>query len=421
MFFAKRSDKRGGVMKNIAGILLGLALGSVFLFSGCMGMAEYEEAYEEEYIAEAEYAPEMSKSAKQSVGAARPSARAASGMLAAAPEADMLMDASSPAEPGELPGSEDTSPGENGAGQKRLRVYSAELELAVTSVEQSREALIRAAEEAGGYIESSSMDYVVIRIPAGVFDTVLSDIEGMGTILSRAVRTADVTEQFSDLQRRISLSERTRERLYDLLERAEETEERVKILREIRRLTEEIERLKGELDSLDRLIQFSRITVRLRARITQESQSRDVIPFPWIAWLDPIGVSTGFARKDIEISPSDDFAVFQDGKRWLAEAAEGTRFKAGAVPNEPRGDTEFWAEALHYHLGDYYRTAERARYGGFRAVLFESKDAKAFYYMVAVQVRGDSIIVAEVFFPDRDALDRRRAQVRAMLEEAYTE
>ncbi len=415
-----------------------LMIAAIMALSGCIGVGQGEyEAYPEEagYALSEEAAPAVSKSARQAARNEQPAGRAAgSEMLAAAPEMDSAIADSGPAgtpvsgqegspegEPGGEPGEGEPGTGGGDQAQKRLRVYSAELEMAVTSVNTSRESLIDLAEEAGGYVESSSMNYVVLRVPAADFESVLARVESIGTVLARSVRTADVTDQFSDLERRIDLAERTRERLYDLLDRADETEERVKILREIRRLTEEIERLRGELESLDQLIRFSRIAVSLTARIARETRSRDAIPFPWIAWLDPLGVTTGEASQVIGLEVPEDYAVFEEGKRWLAEAAEGTRIKAGMAANEPRGDTEFWAAALAHHLADYYRSAERVEYGRFRGVLFESKDVQPFYYLAAVHAVEDSIIVAEAFFPDKEAFDRRSGQIGTMLGKAYTE
>lgn len=427
-----RANRSGKKKNSTPRCVFVLVIAVIIVLSGCIGTGASEEyeAYSEEAFKE-EAAPMASKSASQLARNEQPAGRAAGAeMLAAAPEMDSVIADSGPvgAPVGGQGGSQEGEPGdgEPGAGkgdqaQKRLRVYSAELEMAVTSVNTSRESLINLAEDAGGYVESSSMNYVVLRVPAADFEFILSRVEAVGTVLSRAVRTADVTEQFSDLERRIDLAERTRERLYDLLDRADETEERVKILREIRRLTEEIERLRGELESLDQLIRFSRIAVSLTARIARETRSRDAIPFPWIAWLDPLGVTTGEASRDISLEVPEDFAVFEEGKRWLAETAEGTRLKAGMVADEPRGDTEFWAAALAYNLADYYRTAERVEHGRFRGVLFESKDARPFYYLVAVHVEDESIIVAETFFPDKEAFDRRSGQIGTMLGEAYTE
>ena len=50
--------------------------------------------------------------------------------------------------------------------------------------------------------------------------------------------------------------------------------------------------------------------------------------------------------------------------------------------------------------------------------MFTSKDPRPFYYLVAVAVRGDEILVVEAFFPDGAARERRLAQVSRLLEEA---
>ena len=301
--------------------------------------------------------------------------------------------------------------------EERLRVYSAELELLVSRVEPAREAVIRTAEEAGGYVESSAGEFITIRVPAERFDGVVEEIERVGQVTSRAVRTADVTEQYADLGRRLELAERTRERFYTLLERTSDTEERVQILREIRRLTERIERLRAQLESLDRQIDYSRITVRLVARIQNGGPERADIPFPWIAALNPLERTTGEpdSRPDVEL-PAD-YAVFDTGRFVRAETADSTRLRIGAVENEPLGDTAFWQNALVYHLGDFYTVSNEIEAGSLRGALFEAKGPQPFSYLVLVVSRDEEIIVAEVFFPDADARDARLGEIREALAE----
>jgi hypothetical protein len=301
--------------------------------------------------------------------------------------------------------------------EERRRVYSAELELRVTGVEETRGRIISDAEEAGGYVESSSGAYVVIRVPAQTFETVLGQIEGYGTVRSRAVRTADVTEQYADLERRIALAERTRERFYTLLERSTDTEERVAILREIRRLTERIELLQSQLESLDRQIAYSRITVMLAARIDETAPARGLVPFPWIAALDPLKRTTATPASRPAVDLPADYAVFDTGRFVRAETAAGTRVRIGAVANEPRGDTSFWQQALAHHLADFYRIDRRVEPGAFAGVLLEAKGAQPFSYLVLAAVRGDEIIVAEAFFPDAEARSRRLDEIVDVLSE----
>ena len=298
----------------------------------------------------------------------------------------------------------------------RLRVYSADLELSVASVAESRAAIIGMVEGAGGYVESSRADALVVRVPAAKFDAILATIETVGEVRSRAVSTADVTDQFFDIERRLRISESSRERLLRLLEETEDPEERVLILRDIRRLTEEIELLRSSLESLDQLIRFSRITITLISRIELSRIGRQEIPFWWIAALEPLGSTTWPAAADIDITPDETFAVFRTGRQLFAEAADGTQLRGGAVANEPRGSSEFWQAALAYHLAPYYRSVERIEAGGYRGVVLESKDAAPFYYLILVQPRGDEIVVAEAFIPNEEARDSRLATILAAID-----
>jgi hypothetical protein len=298
---------------------------------------------------------------------------------------------------------------------ERLRVYSADLDLVVASVVESRDEIIRIVETAGGYVESSRADYLVVRVPAERFDPILAAIEETGEVRSRAVRTSDVTDQFFDLERRLRISEASRDRLLQLLEKAEDPDERVAILRDIRRLTEEIEQLRSSLESLAQLVRYSRITVQLTSRIQLSELSRREIPFRWIAVLSPLEFTTHSAGSDIPITPDESFAVFESGPWLFAEAADGTQFRAGVVPNEPLGDEEFWQSALVYHLEPFYRSAEPAGAGEYRGVLLESKDSEPFYYLVLVRSRDDELIVAEAFLPTSDAKDSRLDEIMAAI------
>lgn len=290
---------------------------------------------------------------------------------------------------------------------ERLRVFSADLELVVASVEQSRNNIIVTVESLGGYIESSTADFVVLRVPAESFDSAVETIESEGDVRSRRIRTADVTDQFFDLERRLLISQTSRDRLLELLEQAEDADERVRILRDIRRLTEEIEQLRSALESLAQQISYSRISVRLISRIQVSSIGRLQIPFPWIRNLSPVGTTLGPAREGIDLEPGEEFAVFNTGQSLFAEAADGTQFRAGATPNDPGGDEGFWQRALAHHLAPLYREAQELSAGDYRGVLLRSRDVRPFTYVVLTRVRGDELIVVEIFLPDPDAAERR--------------
>jgi hypothetical protein len=313
------------------------------------------------------------------------------------------------------------SAGETSQPERRLRIYSGYLDLVVDDVEKQREKIITITKNVKGYVESTSGEFIVIRIPAALFDAVFDDIGDLSEILNRFIETADVTELYQDLGLRLEAARRTRTRLQVLLEKTSDVDERVKILQEIRRLTEEIDRIESSLTLLEGQINLSRITVRLLPRITGSGQGRRSIPFRWIANLQPLTPTIPSAIKELSLVVDDEFAVFQSGKTIRAESAEGTRFRMGAAVNRPDGDAVFWQKALQFHLTDLYRTSRKVEAGSYRGVLFTSKDTVPFHFLVAVKTVKEEILVAETFFPDDAALDRRFETVLAMLEGAEDE
>ena len=128
--------------------------------------------------------------------------------------------------------------------QERKRVYSGYARLLVDIMDEEKKRITAVAEESGGYIESSYETAIVIRVPAEDFERIFREILSFGEVLRKSVETVDVTEYYEDLDTRLDIAAKTRERLYRLLEKTDDVEERLKILREIRRLTEEIERIR---------------------------------------------------------------------------------------------------------------------------------------------------------------------------------
>jgi len=309
----------------------------------------------------------------------------------------------------------DSAPAERPA-QQRLRVYSGRLTLSVARVERARESIIETVAALDGYVERSQADLLVVRVPAERFAEAMTRIETEGDVESRSVETADVTAQYADIERRLEIVTTSRQRLYDLLERSEDADERVAILRDIRRLTEEMEQLQSSLESLSELVAYSRITVTLVARIQITQVMREEIPFAWVAGLDPLRVTMGDAAERLEYTVPETFAAFSEGVRIRAESADGSRIRMGARENQPAGDAEFWTSALQFHLAAFYRSADEYRAGEFSGVLFTSKDAEPYSYLVMTRVRGDELVVLECFFPSDESRQRLLPAVREMVD-----
>lgn len=359
------------------------------------------------------------------LGAAAMSARPSEAYAQAEAQRDLAPRAASKAAPAPTPAPSPAKPGAAAAvsstpaqaePERRLRVYSGYLELVVAEVERVRARIIESVGQMGGYVESTTADAMVVRVPASGFDAAMEGFSTLGEVRARSVESSDVTDSYADLERRMEIAKRTRARLYDLLEKTTDVDERVGILREIRRLTEEIEQLSSARSVLEGRITLSRITVRLVSRIDESGQAGLPIPFPWIAGLSPLRASTRAAAQPVDFPVAPEYATFESGKRVRLEAADGTRLSLGAVANEPRGDTTFWKDALLFHLAGLYRSLEPVNAGSLQGAVFLSKDIAPFSYLVAVSVRGEEILVAEAFFPNVQARERRLAGVLTMLQ-----
>ncbi|MBN1687259.1 MAG: DUF4349 domain-containing protein [Spirochaetales bacterium] len=302
----------------------------------------------------------------------------------------------------------------------RKQVYSGACDLVVDDITETKKTISLIAEDAGGYVEAIFENTVVIRVPAARFDSVFEQVLAQGEIKSKRLETYDVTEYFVDTKIRLELSERTKERLYALLEKTQNVKERLKILQEISRLTEEIERIRSALATLEQQIEFSRITANLQLRRAPVAQDKMNIPFGWIARLDPLYPTTESTVGNLTLSLGDDFAVFDDKTRFRAEAAEGTRVRLGTVRNSPEGDGTFWQHALIHHLKPFYAESSAVQAGEFRGALFVSKDRRPFLYFVAVFGSGEDedLAVFEAFFPDEAAYERRMDSLIDALEQA---
>ena len=299
--------------------------------------------------------------------------------------------------------------------EDRKRVYSGFCQLRVESIEKTKNRIFSIAEQSEGYVESSHSDKIIIRVPSERFSEVFSTILDLGEVIDKTIETYDVTEEFQDLTARLEIAEKTRERLYRLLEETDDVEERFRILKEIKRLTDEIESIKQNLEIINKQISFSRITVGLIARLAQQPAGKEKIPFNWIRDLDPLYVSLHQLRGGIEFELGDEFAVFEKDVAFRAESAEGTRVRVGTTRNKPLGDSSFWHKALTYHLSKYYKETEDFEFGEVKGAIFTSKDAEPFYYLAGVATEKDTIYVIEVFFPDRASLDKRLNGIKESL------
>jgi hypothetical protein len=178
----------------------------------------------------------------------------------------------------------------SGGGKARasaeLLAYEASVTVGVYQVEQAISAVLAASRELGGQIVIRNDAQVVFRVPRARFEEALGRIDQVGDVVHRDVRAEDVGDRYRDLEVRLRNSRAVRDRLAELLARANSVEDSLKIEAQLGRVTEEIERIAGELELLGSRVAYSKITVLFQARHTEQVHEEVMrLPFPWLKTL----------------------------------------------------------------------------------------------------------------------------------------
>ncbi len=161
----------------------------------------------------------------------------------------------------------------------RLVIKNGDLSIAVEDPETKLSAVMTMAEEMGGFVVSSSHYFrtlesgaevpqadVTIRIPAERFDEVLTLIkEGVGQVLSESVSGEDVTQQYVDLQSRLTNLEAAEAELQRIMEEATDTEDVLNVYNQLIYIREQIEVIKGQINYFEQSAAFSAVHVSIIA------------------------------------------------------------------------------------------------------------------------------------------------------------
>ncbi|MBN2307340.1 MAG: DUF4349 domain-containing protein [Candidatus Hydrogenedentes bacterium] len=231
----------------------------------------------------------------------------------------------------------------------RLMVYEGMLALVVNNVADTIDRIKRAAEDAGGYMQSMTAESIVVKVPAAQFLTVLAGFGQLGEVTDKDVRASDITDTMRDLRIRLANAEEVRTRLVQLLERADKVEDAIKIEKELGRVTETIELLKGEIQALENRVAYSVITVHLSSTLPQVAFKKQV-PFPWVrdlssemaqeAAVEPVWVPAG---RGPAFELPERFAKYSENRRQArAMNAHDVLIKVERHDNVEGADLAFW-------------------------------------------------------------------------------
>jgi hypothetical protein len=171
-------------------------------------------------------------------------------------------------------------------GADRLIIQNVSMRLAVNSISKTIDTISSLATELGGFVVSSYVrgndsdeyGFVSFRIPVQQTDIVRSRLRDTAVrIEEESTQSTDVTEEYVDIQGRLSNLERTEEQYLLLFEKAKSVEDMLRIQRELSTIRSQIEQTTGRMQYLERTSAMALISVDLRLATSTEP----LVPAGW--------------------------------------------------------------------------------------------------------------------------------------------
>ena len=190
----------------------------------------------------------------------------------------------------------------------RKIIQSTSIDIHVDHVGFYFQEIISIATTAGGFVASSTFSNVddeqvadlTIRVPSDRYQNVLIRIRDMGEVQRESSDANDVTEEFTDLQARITTLQATERRYLELLAEADGINEILLVQDRLDFVRGQIEQIQGRINLLENLTDLTTITVHLRPEAAAVAPAPDgegpldAAASAWGASLDVLrGIATG--------------------------------------------------------------------------------------------------------------------------------
>jgi hypothetical protein len=177
----------------------------------------------------------------------------------------------------------------NAASVDRKIIYTVSLHLIVRDTEAAFEEVQRLTEEMGGWISESNMwrdeehqrASLTVRVPAEGLEDALAEFRALAVdVENQRVDSEDVTEEYVDLEARLTNARRTERELQELLESRSETGKTSDILevhRELTNIRAQIEQIQGRMQYLENLSAMATVHIQL----TPDALMQPVVVAGW--------------------------------------------------------------------------------------------------------------------------------------------
>ncbi|HEX6811784.1 MAG TPA: DUF4349 domain-containing protein [Planctomycetota bacterium] len=168
--------------------------------------------------------------------------------------------------------------------RERLLVHQGALRVEVARPEEAMASFRTQVSTWGGHLQTQTDQTLVVRVPVAHFEEAFAWVRAAGRVLSEVRQAEDVTEEFVDLGIRLDNARRARDRLLEVLQKADKVEDILKVEAELRRLTEEIERMEGRKKFLADQVAMSTLSATFQATSEPPARkgARGASRFAWI-------------------------------------------------------------------------------------------------------------------------------------------
>jgi hypothetical protein len=169
----------------------------------------------------------------------------------------------------------------NAASADRMIVYTVNVSLEVKDAEKAVNDITAIVSQNSGYIAAAEMardsqgqmrGTLTLRVPAESLDAVQKQIEAVGLkVLSRNRNSNDVTDQYTDLNARLTNLQATEVELRELLtttrERTGKAEDILAVYNQLTQVRGQIEQIKGQMNVLSKTSAMATLTIALEPQV----------------------------------------------------------------------------------------------------------------------------------------------------------
>lgn len=164
------------------------------------------------------------------------------------------------------------------ASAERMIVYNAQVQLEVQDADKTSTDIAAIAAQYKGYVSGSNLvrdskgqmsGTVTIRVPAESLDAAQKQIEALGLkVLSRNKNSNDITDQYTDLNARLTNLTATEADLRKLMdattEKTSKADDILAVYRELTNVRTQIEQIKGQMNVLEKTSALATLTISLQ-------------------------------------------------------------------------------------------------------------------------------------------------------------